>query len=235
MSEMENECRDELTKDTEWCDPDKIDLGKGAVSESEPCPEPEKEEIDTCCCCTPEPCPIHLKGEMTFEAKGCDPHPCISSIPPNLGCIPVKVGVGEWDGGVPEWMHACTEGCDLEVLMAKDPFFKKFVMAQGASLLDLDTNTESTTSLSVMAGMTGRQINIREFMSLAVKMYETGRALSGGINPDTLSLGYIQAQDGSLALSLLSDGVAVGTGLALVTETDPTTGNITSVSLPVPT
>lgn len=218
---------------TEWCNPDTIEL-KGDIKESAPCPEPEKTPAEICCCHTKKPCPVHLKLSLKYDKAECDKHPCIASIPPNLGCIPISAGVGKWDGGVPHWMEACLKGCDLKVWQAKYPHRTRAIMSQGQSLLDLDTNPESTSNLQVIgSNYVPRQINIREFMALAVKMYETGMCLSGGVNPNELELGYVQAEDGSLMLGIISDGAAVGNGLALTTTTDAN-GNITGVSLPLP-
>ena len=199
-----------------WCEPETINLGDHEIGESDPCPEPEKTPLEICCCHTEAPCPVHLKLNLCYTKKGCDKHPCIESIPPNLGCIPIKAGIGQWDGGVPAWTHACTTGCELEVLEAKHPNFRKFIVPQGETLLDLNTHPEQTTRLMVHRGHTGQPINLREFIALSVKMYKTGMASSGGVNPDSLGLNYVQALDGTMMLSIVADGAAVGEGMALV-------------------
>ena len=227
-----DECNPQKTK-TVWCSPTKVKNPNSLLNPSQPCPVPEKTPADICCCKSDKPCPVHLEGSMTFTQEGCDPHPCVDSIPPNLGCVPVRAGVGLWDGGVPAWMNACITGCELEKLQECYPYHEQFIMSQGESLLDLDTNPEGTTNLQVIGNGIPRQINIREFYALAVKMYETGRAVTGGVNPDTLSLGYVKAADGTMSLSIISEGLAVGQGLALVTTKDAD-GKITAVNLPLP-
>ena len=201
---------------TEWCEPETIDLGDHEIGEPDPCPEPCPEPVEICCCHTEKPCPVHLKLRLSYTKKGCDKHPCIDSIPPNLGCIPIKAGVGQWDGGVPAWTHACTTGCELEVLEAKHPNFKKYIVPQGETLLDLNTHPEQNTRLLVHRGHTGQPINLREFIALSVKMYKTGMVSSGGVDPNSLGLNYAQAADGTMMLAIVADGVAVGSGMALV-------------------
>lgn len=220
-------------KDTAWCNPVKAALPEGGLNPSEPCPPPEKTPVEICTCASDVPCMVHLEGIMTYEAKGCEPHPCISSIPPDLGCVPVTVGVNAWDGGVPRYANACLDGCDLEVAQAVNPFFKKYVASQGETTLDLDTNPEGTTNLQVIANGIPRQINFREFMGLAVKLFELGSKVSGGLTVDSISLGYVKATDGSLGLSVINNGVAVGQPLALDVTKDAA-GEITEVKLPLP-
>lgn len=213
-------CGGDPTKPTEWCNPTTIDCPNEIVP-SEPCPEPEKTPVEICTCHTAKACPIHLKLGLTFTQKGCDKHPCIASIPPDLGCAPIKAGVGKWDGGVPAWMNACLTGCDLEVWKAKNPGEAPFLMDNFQSLLDLNTNPEHTTNLHVIGSdYVPRQINAREFFALAVKMYETGMCVSGGVNPNSLGLNYVTAEDGTMMLGIVSNTpsgpVAVGSGMALV-------------------
>lgn len=209
----------------QWCSPETVDLGDHSIGESEPCEEPELEPKEICSCHTEKECPVHLKLGLTYQTKGCDKHPCIDSIPPNLGCIPIHAGVGQWDGGVPSWLHACTTGCELEVLEAKNPYFLKRIMPQGESLMDLNTHPEHTTNLWVMRDTMPQRINMREFLALSVKMYKTGMKVSKGVDPSSLELGYVTAADGSVMLSIISEGAAVGNGLALVV--DPVTGAVT--------
>lgn len=220
-------------KGTEWCHPEKVEC-EGEVVESQPCPEPDKLPMAICVCHTAKPCPVHLKLNLKYTTKGCDPHPCITSIPPDLGCVPIRAGVGKWDGGIPRWTAACLKDCDLEVWHERYPHeTTPFSASQGQSTLDLNTHPEHTTNLQVIADYVPRQINVREFFALAVKMYETGMCVSKGVNPNSLELGYVQAEDGSMMISIISKGVAVGTGVALIPQTDDM-GNVIGMMLPPP-
>ena len=205
-------------KNTKWCAPEEHDLGPHVIGESDPCPEPEKMPVELCCCHTHKPCPVHLKLGLCYTKKGCDKHPCIDSIPPNLGCIPICAGVGQYDGGVPAWTNACAEGCDWDILQAKYPHVKKYIVPQGETLLDLNTHPEQTTRLHVHRGHTGQPINLREFLALSVKLFKTGMKLTNTVDPNSLSLNYVTAADGTMMLAIVSDGAAVGTGMALVPQ-----------------
>lgn len=219
-------------KNPEWCEPETVDLGDHVIGESDPCPQEEAYPAEICCCHTEEECPVHFKMNLSYTKKGCDKHPCIVSIPPNLGCIPIMAGVGMWDGGVPAWTEACTTGCELEVLQAKHPNFKKYVVPQGETLLDLNTHPEQNTRLLVHRGHTGQPINLREFIALAVKMFRVGMKSTGTVDPNTLGLNYVQALDGSMMLGIVADGVAIGEGMALVPVLAADGTTITGYMLP---
>jgi hypothetical protein len=71
-------------------------------------------------------------------------------------------------------------------------------------------------------------------MALSIKMFEMGRELSEGIDPNKLSVGYVNDGQGNLGLAVIHEGEAVGKPMALDTVVDPNTGKIIEVKLPLP-
>jgi hypothetical protein len=58
--------------------------------------------------------------------------------------------------------------------------------------------------------------------------------LSEGIDPNKLSVGYVNDGQGNLGLAVIHEGEAVGKPMALDTVVDPNTGKIIEVKLPLP-
>ena len=194
--------------------------------------------------CTEEPCSVNLVNAPDLTPV-CPPacSPCtapepspkdcdwsaekMASTPPAIGCPPINVGWGQWDGGFKWW-----GGEKYPELLAACQQYNNVEYSQHAwhHILDLQQSPQWYSNLLVRRDGICEDINEMEFLTLAVRMAVLGQMLGvlpPPLIPAKLSTGVTQTGlDANgvpvFGFGVMYDGQPVGTPTPLVAHWDAT-------------
>lgn len=234
----------EYSFDTELCKLPCLSLGDSSLTKGPKCPPPCPE-----ICVSPaqtDPVVKCIAGKVPPGApvNDCDwSIQCVPSTPPRIPCAPSNVGYGQWDGGVMNWSLNCLDECQEYLLGTIYPNLHQYKPNNWEHILNLSTNGDYGTQLSVIRGHMPGSIRPMEFMALAVKLVRIGVAAGAvpelGYNPTKAGIGYVMtghddAGRPCFGLAQTYCGTAVGHVFPVVAAWNADNTAILSVSLPVP-
>ena len=166
--------------------------------------------------------------EPVPEPKDCDwSAEQVSSLPPALGCPPVNVGFGQYDGGFKYWggekdpsiLMACWEGIR-----------NKYSQWDWHHILDLQQSKDWYSNLMVRRNGIVEDISEMEFITLAVRMATLAQVLGAApVTFDPAKLGLSVVQTGAdangvptFSLAATYNGQTVGMAMPLMAHWDAT-------------
>ena len=218
---------------------------KNGAATSSPYPEAcATPEVDVSFLPTPDltpECPVRLDRPCTAPEglpADCDwSAERVSSLPPALGCPPVNVGFGQFDGGMKYW-----GGEKDPTLLAEcyDYVREKYVQWAWHHMMDLQQSQEWYSNLIVRRNGVGEDISEMEFITLAVKLSHIAQMLGATpapFEPSKLAMDIQQTgtdANGIPTFSLVQiyDGQVISTGgMPLVAHWD-TSGDPIGLTFP---
>ena len=184
-------------------------------------PAPDLTPVCKPMCDKPCTAPVEFQGDCDWSAEK------VSSLPPALGCPPVNVGFGQWDGGFKYWGGEK----DPTILQTRCDEIRSLYAQWGwHHIMDLQQSQEWYSNLMVRRNGIMEDISEMEFLTLAVRMSVLAQMM-GVIPPsfEPTKLGVAVIQTGAdangvptFSLAVQYNGQPVGINMPLLAHWDAT-------------